>query len=81
MVIEVPFVVFALVLPLVATGERVAIGPIQVSQSGLEAAAALLAKGTLGVLASLLLAATTEARDIVAGFEKRRGCPSRSSRS
>ena len=72
MVIEVPFVVFALVLPLVATGERVAIGPIEVSQSGLEAAAALLAKGTLGVLASLLLAATTEARDIIAGFEKLR---------
>ena len=72
MVIEVPFVVFALVLPLVASGERVAIGPIEVSQSGLEAAAALLAKGTLGVLASLLLAATTEARDIIAGFEKLR---------
>ena len=72
MVIEAPFVGFALVLPLVATGERVALGPVEVSQSGLEAAAALLAKGTLGVLASLLLAATTEARDIVAGFEKLR---------
>ena len=72
MVIEVPFVVFALVLPFVATGERVTAGPIEVSQSGLEAAAALLAKGTLGVLASLLLAATTEARDIIAGFEKLR---------
>ncbi|MDV3221023.1 cobalt ECF transporter T component CbiQ [Intrasporangium sp.] len=72
MVIEVPFVVFALVLPFVATGSRTSIGPVEVSQSGLEAAGALLAKGTLGVLASLLLAATTEARDIVAGFEKLR---------
>lgn len=72
MLIEVPFVVFALVLPFVATGSRTAVGPVEVSQPGLEAAGALLAKGTLGVLASLLLAATTEARDIVAGFEKLR---------
>jgi cobalt/nickel transport system permease protein len=72
MVIEVPFVVFALILPFVATGDRAVIGPFEVSQSGLEAAAALLAKGTLGVIGSLLLAATTEARDIVAGFEKLR---------
>lgn len=72
LVIEVPFVVFALVLPFVAAGPRTAIGPVEVSQPGLEAAAALLAKGTLGVLASLLLAATTEPRDIVAGFEKLR---------
>ncbi|GAA6526053.1 cobalt ECF transporter T component CbiQ [Intrasporangium sp. DVR] len=72
LVIEVPFVVFAVVLPLVAAGPRTVVGPVEVSQPGLEAAAALLAKGTLGVLASLLLAATTEARDIVAGFEKLR---------
>ena len=72
LVIEVPFVVFALVLPFVATGPRTAVGPVEISQPGLEAAAALLAKGTLGVLASLLLAATTEPRDIVAGFEKLR---------
>ena len=72
LVIEVPFVVFALVLPFVAAGPRTAIGPVEVSQPGLEAAAALLAKGTLGVLASLLLAATTEPRDIVSGFEKLR---------
>lgn len=72
MVIEVPFVVFALVLPFVAAGPRMALGPVEVSEPGLAAAGALLAKGTLGVLASLLLAATTEGRDIVAGFEKLR---------
>jgi cobalt/nickel transport system permease protein len=43
-----------------------------VSQSGLAAAWALLVKGTLGVLASLTLAATTEPRDLLAGLERLR---------
>ncbi len=72
MIVEVPFVVFALLMPFVATGPRVMVGPLEVSQSGLLAAWALLAKGTLGVIASLILAATTDARDIVAGFERLR---------
>lgn len=72
MVVEVPFLVFAILMPFIATGPRVAVGPFEVSQAGLLGAWALLAKGTLGVLASLLLAATTEARDIIAGFEKLR---------
>jgi cobalt/nickel transport system permease protein len=72
MVVEVPFVVFAVLLPFVATGARVTLGLLTVSESGLHAALALLAKGTLGVVASLLLAATTEPRDVVAGFEKLR---------
>ncbi|MDR6862011.1 cobalt ECF transporter T component CbiQ [Phycicoccus sp. 3266] len=72
MVVEVPFVVFALLLPFVATGPRVTVGPLSLSQHGLAGAAALLVKGTLGVLASLLLAATTEPRDVVAGLERLR---------
>ncbi|MDN5790764.1 MAG: cobalt ECF transporter T component CbiQ [Micrococcales bacterium] len=72
MVVEVPFVVFALLVPFVAIGPRVAVGPFEVSAPGLVAAWALLAKGTLGVIASLLAAATTEARDLVAGFERLR---------
>ncbi|WP_347352988.1 cobalt ECF transporter T component CbiQ [Intrasporangium sp.] len=70
LVVEVPFVVFALLMPFVATGPRVAVGPLSVSQAGLWGAWALLAKGTLGVLAALLLAATTEPRDVLAGFER-----------
>ena len=69
MVVEVPFVVFAVLMPFIATGPQVDVGPFTVSQAGLVGAFALLAKGTLGVVASLLLAATTESRDIVAGFE------------
>ena len=72
MVVETPFVVFALLLPFVATGPQVQVLGVQVSESGLLAGVALLIKGTLGVIASLLLAATTEPRDLLAGLERLR---------
>lgn len=70
--IELPFVVFALLLPFVAHGPQTEVLGVSVSESGLLAAWALLAKGTLGVLASLTLAATTEPQDLVAGLERLR---------
>jgi cobalt/nickel transport system permease protein len=72
MVVEVPFVVFALLMPFIATGPRVDVLGVSVSSSGLLSAWALLAKGTLGVLASLTLAATTEPRHLLAGLERLR---------
>lgn len=57
--VEVPFAAFAVVLPFVATGPRVEIGPVTVSQPGLDAAVALLLKGTCGVLAAVAYAVTT----------------------
>jgi len=72
MVVETPFVVFALLMPFVATGARTEVLGLAMSERGMEAGAALLCKGTLGVVASLLLAATTEARDILAGLERLR---------
>lgn len=72
LVIEVPFVIFAVLMPFIATGPRIAVGPVSLSEAGLWGAWALLAKGTLGVLASLLLAATTEPRDLIAGLERLR---------
>ncbi len=72
LVVETPFVVFAVILPFVATGPRTEVLGVQVSEAGLLAGWALLAKGTLGVLASLLLAATTEPRDLLAGLERLR---------
>jgi cobalt/nickel transport system permease protein len=72
MVVEVPFLVFALLLPFIATGARVDVGPFAVSEPGLLAAWTLVAKGTLGVLAALVLATTTEARDLVAGLQRLR---------
>jgi cobalt/nickel transport system permease protein len=72
MVVEVPFVVFALLMPFIATGPRVDVLGVTVSHPGLTAAWTLLVKGTLGVLASLTLAATTEPRDLLAGLERLR---------
>ena len=72
MVVEAPFVVFALLMPFIATGPRIEVLGVAVSQPGLTAAWALLVKGTLGVLASLTLAATTEPRDLLAGLERLR---------
>ena len=71
-VIEVPFVLFAVLLPFVATGPQTEVLGVSVSQHGLEAGIALLVKGTLGVLASLTLAATTEPQELLAGLERLR---------
>jgi cobalt/nickel transport system permease protein len=71
-VVEVPFVVFAVLLPFVATGPQAEVLGVTVSERGLEAGIALLVKGTLGVLASLTLAATTEPHDLLAGLERLR---------
>jgi cobalt/nickel transport system permease protein len=72
LVVEVPFVVFAVLMPFIATGPRTEVLGVSVSEAGLLAGWALLAKGTLGVLASLTLAATTEARDVLVGLERLR---------
>ncbi|TQJ13697.1 cobalt/nickel transport system permease protein [Yimella lutea] len=70
--IEVPFVVFAVLMPFVSTGPRTQLLGVTVSEPGLHAGLALLARGTLGVLASLLFAATTEAPDVVRGLDRLR---------
>ena len=71
-VVEVPFLVFALLLPFVAHGPRTEFLGLTVSEPGLLAAWGLLAKGTLGVLGSLTLAATTEPQDLLMGLERLR---------
>ncbi len=72
MVIEVPFLVFAAVLPFVATGPRVDVLGLSVSEPGLVAAFGLAAKGSIGVMASLTLAATTEPSDVFLGLRRLR---------
>jgi cobalt/nickel transport system permease protein len=67
--VEVPFVVFAVVLPFVAVGPRVALGPVTVSEPGLHAAVALLLKGTCGVVAAVTFAVTTRPRDLVRALQ------------
>lgn len=71
--IEVPFVAFALLMPFVATGDKVTVlGGLELSRHGLWGAWNILAKGTLGVMASVLLAATTEPRMLLLGIERLR---------
>lgn len=72
MVVEVPFVFFAVLLPFVAHGPRTEVLGLSVSESGLLAAFGLLAKGTLGVIASLTLAATTQPQDLLMGLQRLR---------
>jgi cobalt/nickel transport system permease protein len=72
--IEAPFVMFSLVLPFIGTGETVRVLGLTLSVEGLYGAWNILAKGTLGVWASLLLAATTTPRDLILGLDRLR-CP------
>jgi len=70
--VETPFIVFALLLPFVATGPRVDVLGLELSQSGVLGAWNVLAKGTLGVVAAILLSATTGPRDLLSGLERLR---------
>ncbi len=70
--IEVPFVAFAVALPVVGGAPRTAIGPWTASVPGLWAAWSILARGTLGVAAASILAATTGPADLVVGLQRLR---------
>ncbi|AQA05922.1 cobalt ECF transporter T component CbiQ [Mycobacterium sp. MS1601] len=59
MLIEAPFVVLAVLLPFAEGGQRVQVAGLQLSVAGLWAAWGIVIKGTLGVAASLTVAATT----------------------
>ncbi|WP_232679055.1 cobalt ECF transporter T component CbiQ [Nocardioides sp. R-C-SC26] len=65
MLVETPFVVFALLMPVLGHGPFVEIAGLTLSEPGIEAGAALITKGTLGVLASLTFAATTTSTQII----------------
>jgi cobalt/nickel transport system permease protein len=72
MIVEVPFVVFAVLLPFISRGERIDVLGLSLSVSGLWGAWSVLAKATLGVLTSILLSATTDLRDLIAGLDRLR---------
>lgn len=72
LVLEVPFVAFAVFLPLVGRGERVHVAGVSLSIAGLWAAWNILVKGSLGVLAAVVLAETTSIRDLLVGLERLR---------
>lgn len=64
MLIEAPFVVLAVLLPFAEGGDRVEVAGMSLSVAGLWAAWGIVVKGTLGVAASLTVAATTTAREL-----------------
>lgn len=70
--IELPFVVLAVLLPFAEGGERVEVAGVSLSVAGLLAGWNIIAKGTLGVLTSLTLAATTPVRDLLLGLQRLR---------
>ncbi|MFJ8866656.1 cobalt ECF transporter T component CbiQ [Streptomyces sp. NPDC102473] len=72
LVIEVPFVAFALLMPFVVPGEQTEVLGVSLSVPGLWGAWNVLAKGTLGVAASVILASTTELRALLLGLQRLR---------
>jgi cobalt/nickel transport system permease protein len=72
LVIELPFLLFALFLPLVGQGERVEVLGLSLAREGLWAAWNIVAKGTLGVATSVILAATTPVPELLRGLERLR---------
>jgi cobalt/nickel transport system permease protein len=72
MLVETPFVLFAVLMPFLARGERIDVLGVAVSVEGLWSAWNVLAKATLGVVCSILLAATTPLRELLLGLERLR---------
>jgi cobalt/nickel transport system permease protein len=70
LVIEVPFVVFAVLLPFVARGPTVELLGIDLAVEGLWAAWNILAKATLGLMTTLVLTATTSMPGLLAGMDR-----------
>jgi cobalt/nickel transport system permease protein len=67
--IEIPFVLFAFLMPFFGSGEKIDFGPLSLYKEGLLSGASIIAKGTLGVLVAINLSATTTAREILRGLE------------
>jgi cobalt/nickel transport system permease protein len=72
LVIELPFLLFAVFLPLVGQGERVEVLGLSLATEGLWGAWNIVAKGTIGVATSVILAATTPMPELLRGLERLR---------
>ena len=67
---EVPFILFAVLLPFVGRGERVDVLGLSLSAEGLWGAWNIVAKATLGLAVSIVVAATTTMPEFLRGFER-----------
>lgn len=70
--VEIPFVVFALLMPFFGAGETINYFGFELYVEGLLAGAEIIAKGTIGVMMGVLLSATTSARSIIEGLARLR---------
>lgn len=70
--VEIPFVLFALLMPFFGTGAKVQFLGLELYEAGLWAGAGIVAKGTIGVVTAIILSGSTSARDILGGLEKLR---------
>lgn len=70
LVVEIPFVFFVIVLPFVATGERVHVLGVPLAVEGLWMAWTIVAKASLVLLATAVVAACTPPAAILAGAER-----------
>lgn len=72
LLVVLPFVAFAFLVPFVGEGARVEVLGLSVSEEGLRASGTILAKALLGATASIVLTGTTEASKILVGLERLR---------
>lgn len=63
-----PFILFAFLIPFVASGDRIDVLGVSVSEPGLWGAFNIIAKATIGATAAILLAATTDVPDLLRGM-------------
>ena len=70
MAIELPFIAFALFLPFIASGDKVDVLGLSLSEEGLAAAWNIIAKATIGIAVSVILASTTQMADLLRGFDR-----------
>ncbi|MGH3900998.1 MAG: cobalt ECF transporter T component CbiQ [Pseudonocardiaceae bacterium] len=72
LVVEVPFLLFVLALPVLGAPPQLTVLGVGLSVSGLHAAAAITLKATFGLLTTGILAATTPLPEIITGLERLR---------
>ena len=72
MVIEIPFVVVALTLPFFGSGDTTEVLGVSLSVEGLWDMWNIVAKATLGLLTSIVLAGTTQIPELLRGFDRLR---------
>ena len=70
MLVEVPILLFALLLPFFGGGETTEVMGVTVSVEGLWGAWTILAKATLGLGASIVLSATTTVPDLIRAMDR-----------